>query len=99
PAGESSRQARATGLDSQAKEPSRKAALGDSDMGCTLPLFPGDVRDSGAPIGHGGEFEQPPVNAFWAGFSSLNRLDRSPLLGARLHQRASAGTDTHLPAT
>jgi len=28
------------------KEKREKAPIGYTDMGCTLPLFPGDVRDS-----------------------------------------------------
>ncbi len=32
-------------MDPQARH-DREARFRDSDMGCTLPLFPGDVRDS-----------------------------------------------------
>jgi hypothetical protein len=51
------------------------------------------------PIGYGGEFDKPPVNAFQAGGSSLDRPERPPLPEARLHPSSSAGTDTDLPTT
>jgi hypothetical protein len=43
--GRESTQTSSTGLDTQTGEDG-KATARHSDMGCTLPVFPGDVRDS-----------------------------------------------------
>jgi hypothetical protein len=49
---------------------------------------------SGAPIEHGGEFDQPLRTHVGLVFSSLDGPDRSPLPEARLHLSASAGAFT-----